>query len=67
MVIILFGKPLVFWLGFVVLAALIIQIILGVVMTVGKNYKVLKYHKINAGILVLLVLVHMILGLLLYL
>ena len=67
MIIILFGKPLVFWLGLIVLVFFILQVTLGVMMTVGKKYGLLKYHKINAGILIVLVIIHLIFGLLLYL
>lgn len=67
MIIILLGKPLVFWLGFLVLICFIIQITLGVMMTAGKKYGLLKYHKLNALLLCVLVIIHLILGISLYL
>lgn len=66
-IIIIFNRPLVFWLGFVVLAFFILQIVIGLLMTVSGKYDLLKYHKINALILSLLVIVHIIFGLSLYL
>lgn len=66
-VILIFDRPLVFWLGFVVLIFFTLQIVIGLLMTVGGKYNLLKYHKINALILSLLVIIHIIFGLSLYL
>lgn len=66
MIILLFGKPLVFWLGLIVLAFFIIQVTLGILMTVGKKYGLLKYHKLNALILCIILLIHIFYGLSLY-
>jgi hypothetical protein len=66
MITIFLGKPLVFWLGLLALLFFFLQIVTGVMMTVGKRYEFLKYHKINVAILIILVLIHAILGLLLY-
>lgn len=66
MILILFGKPLVFWLGLLVGVSFIIQVTLGVMMTAGKRYGLLKYHKLNALILCILVLIHIFFGLSLY-
>lgn len=66
MTVLLFGKPLVFWMGFLVLTSFIAQIVSGIMMLRGRP-KFLKYHKINALILVILVAIHIIFGLSLYL
>ncbi len=66
MIILFLGKPLVFWFGILTAVFFVSQIITGAMMTIGKRYEFLKYHKINAAILIILVLVHAILGLLLY-
>jgi hypothetical protein len=63
---IIFGKPLVFWLGLMALASFSWQIYLGYGLTHGHPDYFPK-HKINAIILSCIVLVHLILGLLLYL
>jgi len=65
MIVLLFGKPLVFWLGIIVLVFFVLQIYLGVAMVRG-NIKLLKYHKLNALVLSLLVIFHLILALFLY-
>ncbi len=66
MIIILFGKPLVFWLGILVFLSFSLQIYLGVKMVKGRP-EFLKYHKLNALILCSIVALHAVLGLLLYL
>lgn len=66
MIIILFGKPLVFWIGLLALVSFSLQIYLGVKMVKGRP-DFLKYHKLNAAILCFIVLVHLTLGLMLYL
>jgi hypothetical protein len=66
MIILLFGKPLVFWLGIFTLIFFSLQIYLGLRMIKSKP-ELLKYHKLNAIILCFLVLIHITLGLLLYL
>ncbi|MDD2753793.1 MAG: hypothetical protein PHT44_04260 [Candidatus Portnoybacteria bacterium] len=58
MAVILFGKPLAFWLGFITLAVFCLQLYSGIRMAKGR-IELLKYHKINAVILSLLVLTHM--------
>ncbi len=66
MVIILFGKPLVFWVGILASLFFSLQIYLGVKMTKGRP-ELLKYHKLNALILCFIVVIHLVLGLMLYL
>lgn len=66
MIIILFEKPLVFWFGLIALASFVWQIYLGVKMTKGHP-ELLKYHRLNAAILCVIVAVHLVLGLLMYL
>ena len=66
MIIILFGKPLVFWFGLLALVSFAWQIYLGVKMTKGHP-ELLKYHRLNAMILCVIVGIHLVLGLLLYL
>ena len=66
MIFIIFGKPLVFWLGFITLASMIFQIYSGY-MTAHGRPEFFKYHKINILILITLLLVHLTLGLLIYL
>jgi len=66
MIFILFGKPLVFWAGLLALLSFSLQIYLGVKMIKGQP-ELLKYHRLNAFILCFIVLVHLILGLMLYL
>jgi hypothetical protein len=66
MIIILFGKPLVFWVGILALLFFSLQIYLGIKMTKGRR-DFFKYHKLNAFILCLIVVVHLIFGLMLYL
>jgi hypothetical protein len=65
MVFILFGKPLVFWLGLITLISFVYQIYLGYKLTHGRS-DLFKYHKINAIVLSCLVLIHLTLGFLLY-
>jgi hypothetical protein len=65
MIIILLGKPLVFWLGILAFFSFSLQIYLGVVMVKGRP-GLLKYHKLNAAILCSIVAVHIVFGLLLY-
>lgn len=66
MITLFLGKPIVFWLGILVLISFVIQLITGAMMTMGKRYEFLKYHKINVAILVILVILHVIYGLLIY-
>jgi hypothetical protein len=66
MVTLLLGKPLVFWLGLLVLVFFIAQVTLGIMMTAGKKYGLLKYHKVSALILCILVVIHILYGLSLY-
>lgn len=66
MVIILFGKPLAFWLGFMALISFSLQIYLGLKMIKGRP-GLLKYHKLNAIILCSIVVAHAIIALMLYL
>jgi hypothetical protein len=65
MVFIIFGKPLVFWLGLITLGSFIFQIYLGYRLTHGRS-DLFKYHKLNAFVLSCLVLIHLTLGFLLY-
>lgn len=66
MIIILLGKPLVFWLGIITLISFSVQIYLGFQLSHGRS-ELFKYHRLNAVILSFLVLVHLILGFSLYL
>lgn len=66
MIIILLGKPLVFWLGFLTLFSFLGQLYLGVRMARG-HFELLKYHRLNAIILSVIVIVHMFFALSLYL
>ena len=66
MIIILFGKPLVFWFGIVAFLSFALQIYLGVKMVKGRP-DLLKYHKLNAAVLCFIVAIHIILALILYL
>ena len=66
MIIIVFGKPLVFWLGLITLCSFILQIYLGYRLSHGRS-DLFKYHRLNAAVLVCLVLIHLTLGFLLYL
>lgn len=62
---IILGKPLVFWLGLIVLISFITQIYLGIKLSHGRS-DLFKYHRLNALILCCLVTVHIIFGLLMY-
>ena len=66
MIIILFGKPLVFWVGIITFLVFALQIYLGMMM-VRARPELLKYHRLNAIILCLIVVIHAFLGLMLYL
>jgi len=66
MIILLFGKPLVFWAGILALLSFSFQIYSGMKMTKGHP-KFFKYHKLNAIILSFIVVIHLVLGLILYL
>ena len=46
MIILLFGKPLVFWLGLITLISFICQITLGYLLSHGRS-DLFKYHKIT--------------------
>ena len=65
-VILIFDRPLVFWLGLIVLPLFVLQIIIGILMTSGGKYQLLKYHKLNALILSILVIIHALFGISLY-
>jgi len=65
MIFILFGLPLVFWVGIVALISFSLQIYLGLKMMHGHP-EYLKYHRLNAFILCGIVAVHIVLGLTLY-
>jgi len=65
MIFIIFGKPLVFWLGLITLISFITQITLGYMLSHGRS-GLFKYHRLNAIILSCLVLIHLTLGFLLY-
>jgi len=64
MIYILFGKPLFFWLGLLAYSLLLLQIYLGMMLMKGKP--VLIYHRLNAGLLFLVVTVHFLLAISLY-
>ncbi|MFA5942367.1 MAG: plastocyanin/azurin family copper-binding protein [Candidatus Paceibacterota bacterium] len=66
MTFIILGKPLLFWFGLLAIVSLIFQFYLGYKITHGRS-DWFKYHKLNAGILGLLVGVHVLFGLSLYL
>jgi len=55
---ILFDQPLFFWFGILALIVMVLQIFTGAMMTVGKRYEFLKYHKLVAVVLVSAVLAH---------
>ncbi len=65
MLIVLFGKPLVFWLGALALLSFSLQIYLGLKMVKGRH-GLLKYHKLNAFILCAIVFAHLVFALFLY-
>lgn len=65
MAFILFGKPLVFWLGLVTLASFITQMYLGFKLSHGRS-DFFTAHRLNAGVLACLVMIHLTLGFLLY-
>lgn len=65
MAFIVFGKPLVLWLGLITLGSFIFQIYLGYRLSHGRS-DLFKYHRLNAALLLGLVLVHLTLGFLLY-
>jgi len=66
MIYILFGKPLVFWFGIIAFISFSFQIYSGWQVHKGKYY-LFKYHRLNAFILSVIVIVHLLLGLSLYL
>lgn len=66
MILIILGKPLVFWLGLITLASFVYQIYLGYGLSHGRS-DLFKYHKLNALVLSILILIHLAFGLLLYL
>ena len=65
MIFIIFGKPLVFWLGLITLSSFILQIYLGYRLSHGRS-DLFKFHRLNAVILSSLVVIHLTLGFLLY-
>lgn len=67
MIYILFGKPLVFWVGIIALISFSYQIYLGVKMTKDGRFDLLPRHRMNAFILSAIVFIHLLLGLSLYL
>lgn len=66
MIVILYDKPLAFWLGFLALVFFCAQIYFGAMMTKGHP-EFLKYHRVNAAILTLIVIAHVFFALSLYL
>lgn len=66
MIYILFGKPLVFWFGILAFVLFSYQIYLGLKMSRG-NFGLLPRHRLNAFILSAIVIIHLLLGLSLYL
>ncbi len=66
MIYILFGKPLVFWFGIIAFMLFFYQIYLGLKMAKG-NFGLLPRHRFNAFILFAIVIIHLLLGLSLYL
>lgn len=66
MIYILLGKPLVFWVGIIALASFSYQIYLGIKMTKGR-FDLLPRHRLNAFVLSVIVVIHLLLGLSLYL
>jgi hypothetical protein len=54
---ILLGKPINTWLGLVLVALVIIQLLTGAFLKKGK-YDYLKYHQMNATIIAILLIVH---------
>lgn len=65
MIYILFGKPLVFWLGTVAFISFSYQIYLGIKMSRGR-LDLLPRHRLNAFVLSVIVIIHLFLGLSLY-
>lgn len=65
MVFIIFGKPLVFWLGLITLVSFILQIYLGYRLTHGRS-DLFNWHKLNAFILSCLFFTYLILDFLLH-
>lgn len=59
---IIFDKPLYVWLGILLLPLLISQILTGIAMMKGKS-GVLRYHKIIAILIIMVVIVHAFYGL----
>jgi hypothetical protein len=64
--ILLLGKPLLFYFGILALILFVLQMLFGILMTKGHP-KLFKYHKINSIILSIVVLIHVILALIPYL
>lgn len=52
-----FGRPANVWLGIILLLLIVFQITSGAMMARGK-LKFLRYHKINAGLIILVVIFH---------
>ncbi len=65
MIFLVFGKPLVFWLGLITLCSFVFQIYLGYRLSHGRS-DLFKYHRLNAVVLCCLVAIHLTLGFLLY-
>lgn len=65
MIILIFGKPLVFWLGLITFISFMYQMYLGYKLSHGRS-DLFKYHRLNAFLLSCLVLIHLMLGFLLY-
>jgi len=66
MIYIFLGKPLVFWIGIVALASFSYQMYLGMQLKKGR-FDLLPRHRLNAFVLSFIVIVHLLLGLSLYL
>ncbi len=58
----IFDKPIYVWLGIILLFLVALQIILGLMMVHGRP-ELLRYHKINAALIVLVIVFHALYGL----
>lgn len=66
MIYILLGKPLVFWVGIITLISFSYQLYLGIRLANGR-FDLLPRHRKNAFLLSVIVIIHLLLGLSLYL
>lgn len=62
----IFGKPLIMYLGIITLLSFLITATIGVMIIKGIGKIPFKYHKIMAAISIALAIIHGILGILLY-